>query len=189
MVTCIDVHLQSVYVSVYWLWLLLYVSAVSVEVVIVAIYDMHRQEFSLFERVIFTIRICNFSNFVAVCTDDTDTPVSCNERFRHFWRVCSNLLPISSNVSSVRTWRRRFTFLFFTEPVSLKLFSLSPKCTGIRHRSSWNIYLKFASCFRTRLSAFHVRILNIHTFTQWEFLSRHVTNLNNHNNYTYSTNV
>ena len=36
---------------------------------------------------------------------------------------CSNLSPISSNVSSVRTWRRRLAFLFFTEPVSLNLLA------------------------------------------------------------------
>ena len=47
-----------------------YVSAVSVVIVIIAICDIPRQEFSLCERVcIFTIRICNFSNFVALCTD------------------------------------------------------------------------------------------------------------------------
>ena len=51
MVTRIDVHLQSGDVSVYWLWLLLYVSAVSVVIVIIAIRDVPRQEFSLFERV------------------------------------------------------------------------------------------------------------------------------------------
>ena len=46
---------------------------------------------------IFTIRtVYNFSNFVALCTDDTDTPVSCDERFRDFWRLCSNLSPIIS---------------------------------------------------------------------------------------------
>ena len=72
---------------------------------------------------IFTIRIYNFSNFVALCTDDTDTPVSYDNRFRDFWRVCSNLSPISSNVSFVRTLRRRLTFLFFTEPVSLNLLA------------------------------------------------------------------
>ena len=33
------------------------------------------------------------------------------------------LSPISSNVSSVRTWRRRLTFIFFTEPVSLNLLA------------------------------------------------------------------
>ena len=41
----------------------------------------------------------------------------------------------------------------------------------------------------TKFLKLHIRIVNIHTFTQWEFLSRHVTNRNNHNNYTYSTNV
>ena len=121
MVTRIDVHLQSGNISVYWLWLLLDVSAVSVVIEIIAISDMHRQEFSLFERVYIhnTYNLYNFSNFVTLCTDDTDTPVSCDERFRDFWRVCSILSPVSSNVSSVRTWRRRLTFLFFTEPVSL----------------------------------------------------------------------
>ena len=36
----------------------------------------------------------------------------------------------------------------------------------------------------TTLLKLHIRIVNIHTF-----LSRHVTNCNNHNHYTYSTNV
>ena len=60
------------------------VSAVSIVIVIIAICDMPRQEFSLFERVYIhnTVRICNVSNFVALCTDDTDTPVSCDKRFR-----------------------------------------------------------------------------------------------------------
>ena len=51
MVTRIDVHLQSEDISVYWLWLLLYVSALSVVIVIIAICDMARQEFSLCEHV------------------------------------------------------------------------------------------------------------------------------------------
>ena len=51
MVTRIDVHLQSGDISIYWLWLLLYVSAVSVVNVIIAICDMLRQEFSLCEHV------------------------------------------------------------------------------------------------------------------------------------------
>ena len=46
MVTRIDVHLQSGNISVYWLWLLLDVSALSVVIVIIAICDMPRQEFS-----------------------------------------------------------------------------------------------------------------------------------------------
>ena len=44
----IDVHLQNGDISVYWLWLLLDISAVSVVIVIC---DMPRQEFSLHERV------------------------------------------------------------------------------------------------------------------------------------------
>ena len=47
MVMRIDVHLQSGNVSIYWLWLLLDVSAVSIVIVIIAICDMPRQEFSL----------------------------------------------------------------------------------------------------------------------------------------------
>ena len=47
LVTCIDIHLQIGDVSVYWLWLLLDISAVSVVIVIIAICDMPRQEFSL----------------------------------------------------------------------------------------------------------------------------------------------
>ena len=50
MVTRIDLHLKRVEVSIYCLWLL-YFSAVSVVIVIIAICDMPRQEFSLFERV------------------------------------------------------------------------------------------------------------------------------------------
>ena len=50
MVMCINVHLQSENISVYWLWLL-YISAESVVIVIIAICDMPRQEFSLREGV------------------------------------------------------------------------------------------------------------------------------------------
>ena len=51
MVMRIDVHLQSEDVSIYWLWLLLYVHALSVVIVIIAICDMPKQEFSLCEHV------------------------------------------------------------------------------------------------------------------------------------------
>ena len=51
MIRCIDIHLQSGDVSVYWLWLLLNVSAVQVVIVTIAICDIPRQEFSLCERV------------------------------------------------------------------------------------------------------------------------------------------
>ena len=46
----IDLCLQNGDVSVYWLWLLLDISAVSVVIVIIAICDMPRQELSLRER-------------------------------------------------------------------------------------------------------------------------------------------
>ena len=39
--------------------------------------------------------------------------------------------------------------------------NLFPNWTEIRHRSSWKLYSKFASCFRTRLCAFFIRILNV----------------------------
>ena len=44
-------NLQSENVNIYWLWLLLDVSAVSVVIVIIEICDMPRQEFSLCEHV------------------------------------------------------------------------------------------------------------------------------------------
>ena len=47
----IDVHLQNRDISVYWLWLLLDISAVGVVIVIIVICDMPRQEFSLCEHV------------------------------------------------------------------------------------------------------------------------------------------
>ena len=47
----VNAHLQSGDVSIYWLCLLLYVRAVIVVIVIIAIYDMPRHEFSLRERV------------------------------------------------------------------------------------------------------------------------------------------
>ena len=51
MATQIEVHLQSGIVSDYWWWLLLDISAVSVVIVIIAICDMPRQEFSLYDCV------------------------------------------------------------------------------------------------------------------------------------------
>ena len=38
----------------------------------------------------------------------------------------------------------------------------------------------------TKLLKLHIHV-NIHTFARLEFLSRHVTNRNNHNHYTHST--
>ena len=91
--------------------------------------------------------------------------------------------PVVKRHASWATWPTCLLWLFYS------LWNPFPNCTGIRHRSSGKLYSKFASCFRTQLSAFHLRIVNIHMFMQWEFLSRHVTNRNNHNNYTYSTKV
>ena len=51
MVMHIDIQLQTGDVSIYWLWLLLYDSAVSVVIVIIVICNMPRQEFSLCECV------------------------------------------------------------------------------------------------------------------------------------------
>ena len=51
LVMCIDIHLQNRHVSIYWLWLLLDISAVSVVTVIIVICDMPWHEFSLRERV------------------------------------------------------------------------------------------------------------------------------------------
>ena len=50
LVTRIEVHLYSGDISVYWLWLLLDISAVSLVIVIIAICDMPKQEFSLREH-------------------------------------------------------------------------------------------------------------------------------------------
>ena len=67
---------------------------------IIVICDMPRQKFSLCELCIFTIRICNFSNFVALCTDDTDTtPICYDKRFIDLGVGCENILP--SQVRSV----------------------------------------------------------------------------------------
>ena len=77
----------------------------------------------------------SFSNFVVLCTDDTD---SYDKRFRDFWGVCSNLSQISSNVSSFRTWRRELTFLFFTQPVSLNRLASSLIVLGLGIRRPGN---------------------------------------------------
>ena len=150
---------------------------------IIAICDMPRQEFSLCE----CVYIHNTYKYVisvilllfVQMTQVLQFPVI--NVLEIFGGVCSNLSSISSNV---RTWCSTVDFSILYGACFFESFSLSLNCTGIRHVSSWKLYLKFASCLRTRLSAFHIRIVNIHTFTQWEFLSRHVTIHNNHNHYT-----
>ena len=105
-------------------WLFLYVSAVSLVIVIIAICDLPRQEFSLCERVYIhnTYYIISVILLLFVQTAQIlQFPVI--NVLDIFWGFCSNLSPISFNVSSVRTWRGRLTFLFFTEPVSLNLLA------------------------------------------------------------------
>ena len=80
MVTRIDVHLQSRNISVYWLWLLRFVTCL----------DKNSHCVNL--RV-FTIRICNFGTFVDLCTDVTDTPewaLLILKPFRHFIYVTAH---------------------------------------------------------------------------------------------------
>ena len=70
---------------------------------------------------IFTIRIRNFSNFVALCIDEADTPVSWINILEIFGLYVLISRQSHLKVSSVRTLRWRLTFLFFTEPVSLNI--------------------------------------------------------------------
>jgi hypothetical protein len=64
----------------------------------------------------------SFSNCVAVLALDFDTPVSWARRFSDFLGVRSSLHPMSSNFSSVSTWRLCFCFLSIKSPV------YSPNC-------------------------------------------------------------
>ena len=184
--TRIDVHLQNGDVSVYWLWLLLDISAVSIVIVIIAICDMFRQEFSLCERVYIYNKytVSNFSNFVALCTDDTDTtPVSYDKHFRDFWGACSNLSPVSSNVSSFRTWRRGLTFIIFTQPVSLNRLASPLIVLGLGTCHPGN----FIQNLRVSEHDFllFIYVLWIYTRSRNENSCLGMSHRNNHNNYTY----
>ena len=68
----IDVHLQNRDVSIYWLWLLLDISALSVVIVNIAICDVPRQEFSL--------RECVYIHSMYM-----KSRKSCSETLRKFW--------------------------------------------------------------------------------------------------------
>ena len=98
--------------------------------------------------------ICERKIYVIPGTLTTDTPVSCDKRFRDFWGVCSNLSPISSNVSFCKNMTLTVDFSILYGACFFESFSLSPNCAGIRHRSSWKLYLKSASCFRKTTSCF-----------------------------------
>ena len=74
--------------------------------------------------------------------------------------------PISSQCFFCKNMTSTVDFSILYEVCFFKSCSLSPNCTGIRHMSLLKLYSKFASCFRTRLSAFHIRTVNKHTFTQ-----------------------
>jgi hypothetical protein len=56
-------------------------------------------------------------NFVAPCTDDFDTPVSCDNHPKDFRGHPSEGSPVSSSVSSERTSRVCPLFLLKYEPV------------------------------------------------------------------------
>ena len=101
-----------------------------------------------------TTIMCTYN---ALCTDDTDTPVSCDKRFRNFWGVCSNLSPISSNVSSVRTWSLRFTFLFFRKTLSLDIFleTLLEICVVFQNTT---FYFSYTYCEYTRVHAMRIPV-------------------------------
>ena len=93
MLTCIDVHLQRGDVNVYWLWLLLDISAVSVVIVIIAICGMPTQEFLLCE--------C-----VYIHNTYMKSRKSCSET-RHTFRVKFPGRPVP-NPSAIRRQAKRF---------------------------------------------------------------------------------
>ena len=93
MVTLIDVHLQSGNVGIYWLWLLLDVSAVSVVIVTTATCDMPREEFWLCEH-------------VYIHNVYKKSRKSCSETRRKFW-VKSPGRPVP-NPSTIRRQAKRF---------------------------------------------------------------------------------
>ena len=186
----IDIHLQSGNISVYWFWLLLNVSAVSVVIVIIAICDMPRQEFSLCER-------------VYIHNTYLKSRKSCSETWQKF-RVKFPGRPVP-NPSTIRRQAKRFkeTGSVKNGKVNHRHHVLTEETLDeigerLEHtpqkslkRLSQETGVSVSSAQRaTKLLKLHLLcIVNIHKFKQWEILSRHVTNHNNHNHYTYSTNV
>ena len=184
----IDVHLQSGNISVYWLWLLLDVSVVSVGIVIISICDMPKREFSLCER-------------VYIHNTYMKSRKSCSETRRKF-QVKFPGRPVP-NPSKIRRQRKRFK-----ETGSVKNRKVNRRRHVLRRETLDEIgeklehTLKISKTFITgnwsicavciksnKITEITYTIVNIHTFTQWEFLSGHVTNCNNHNHYTYCTNI
>ena len=156
---------------------------------IVAICDMPRQEFSLCERVY----IHN--------TYYMKSRMSCSERRKFRVKFPGGPVP---NPSTIRREAKRLkeTGSVKNRKVNLRRHVLTEETLdeiGERLEHTLQKFLKglsqetgvsVSSVQRaTKLLKLHIRIVNIHTFAQREFLSRHVTNRNNHNNYTYSTNI
>ena len=162
MVMHVDVHLQSGDVSVYWLRLLLYVSAVSVVIVIIAICDMPRQEFSLCEH-------------VYIHNTYMKSRKSCSEIRRKFWvKFPGQPLP---NPSTIRRQAKRFkeTGSVKDRKVNRRRHVLTLDEIGGRLEHTPKKSLKrllqetgvpMSSVQRaTKLLKLHIGIVNIHTFT------------------------
>ena len=126
MVTCIDIHSQSRNVSIYWLWLLLDVSAVSVVIVIIEVCDMPRQGFSLCEH-------------VYIHNTYMESRKSCSET-RHKFRVKFRGWPVP-NSSTIRRQAKRFkeTGSVKNRNVNRQHHVLTEETLDeIRERNNWN---------------------------------------------------
>ena len=168
---------------------MLYVSAVSVVNVIIAICDMPRQEFSLCERVYIhntymkSRKLCSETRrkfrvkFPGGPVPKPSTSRRQAKRFKDTGSVKNRKVNRRRHVLTEETLDEIGEKLEHSPQKSLKRV---PQETGISVSSVQRV---------TKLLKLHLRIVNIHTFAQQEFLSRHVTNRNNHNHYTYSTNV
>ena len=167
-------------VSVYWLWLLLYVSALSVGIVIIAICDMPRQEFTLCECVYIqntymkSRKSCSETrrkfrvNFPGGPVPNPSTIMKQAKRFKETGSIKNRKVNRWHHILKEETLDEIGERLEHTPQKSLKCLSQE---TGVSVSSV------------QRATKLHIHIVNIHTFAQWEFLSKHVTN-HNHNHYT-----
>ena len=101
----------------------------------------------------------------------------------------AKILKETSSVKNRKVNRRRHVLTEETlNEIDDRLeYTLPPKKS--LKRLSQETRVSVSSVQRATLLKLHIRIMNIHTFAQWEFLSRHVINRSNRNHYTYSTNV
>ena len=169
MVTRVDVHLQSRDVIVHWLSLLLDVSTLSVVIVIIAM--------CVYSQYVYEKQKVVFWNTTQISSKVSSRIRRQAKRFKEIGSVKNRKVNCWRHVHTEETLDEIGERLEHTPQKSLKRLSQE---TGISVSSVQRA---------TKLRKLHIRIVNIHTFTQWEFLSRHVTNCNNHNHYTYSTNV